>query len=532
MTATGPDTSAAEDPSAPAAPHLFSPPAARTQGSIALLWDKPPAWQHVDRYELLLDGKLVGSTSATDYTARDLAPGRMYSACVRAVLRGGAVSAHSEPVRVSTAAAGAVLEVTAFGAIGDGETLNTAAIQTAVDSCPPGGTVRVPRGVFRTGALFLKSDMTLLVDEGGVVLGSGDPADYPEVLCRWEGREVPSYASLVNAGTLGGPPLVNVTIAGRGTIDASGSLLRPRELAEAVGAPGRALAFRNVEGVYLLDVTVRHSPAWCVHFIYCDGVSVNHVQVHTKYDADGIPYPGIVNGDGINPDSSSHVYLFDTLIASQDDCIAVKSGCGTDGRRVNRPSENIRITNCRFRSGFGVAIGSEMSGGVRNVLVRDCTFEGVYSLASVKAPRGRGSVVENVRFEDITYTNHSPEHTDGKWFRGAVNIDQFYSHDLVDARTKAGLDESTPAVRDVTFRRITLETVAGNAIHLTGLPERSLENIRLIDICAVGRYGLKATHVTGLLLENVDVRSREDADYVLRDVTELTVAPRDAGRDH
>ena len=113
------------------------------------------------------------------------------------------------------------------------------------------------------------------------------------------------------------------------------------------------------------------------------------------------------------------------MIASQDDCIDIKSGAGAEGRRVGKPCENIRITGCSFKSGIGVVVGSEMSGGVRNVLVRDCDFENVLGCASLKTLRGRGGMVENIRYENIRCRNRDKTLCPTIWCRGAINIDFF-----------------------------------------------------------------------------------------------------------
>jgi polygalacturonase len=287
---------------------------------------------------------------------------------------------------------------------------------------------------------------------------------------RWEGLETTCYASLVNTQDTAGGRLQNISIAGPGKIDANGSALRKKELSEAAGKPGRAICIRYTDNVYLQDITVRQSPAWCVHLVYCNRVSVNGVGIYTKYDEEGNRYEGIVNGDGLNPDSCSDVFIFQSHIASQDDCIAIKSGRNAEGRAVGVPSQNVRVSNCRFTSGFGVAVGSEMSGGVRNVLVENCVFHNAFSVASIKAIRGRGSVIENVTYRDCTFINHSLEHRDCQWYRGALYIDNFYSNLTFDPHKAEPRDEGTPAIRNVLFQNITLDTVAGNAIYLTGLP--------------------------------------------------------------
>jgi exo-poly-alpha-galacturonosidase len=493
--------------------NLLSPPASQTDTSIALIWDKPLHASKIACYRVYVDDKFHGLCSCTDYTITGLEASRSYQVYVSAVLRNGVISQPSDTIIVSTKPKAEIFDITAFGAVADNQTVNTEAIQAAIDACSPGGKVYVPKGTFVTGAIFLKSNMTLYIEKGGVLLGSDHPADYPVMQYRWEGREQLCYASLVNTQEPAGGRLEYITIEGEGKIDANGEALFKKEMAEKKGFRGRAVCLRNVDHVYLKDITVRQSPAWCVHLIYCNQISVNNAKIHTKNDEYGKRYKDIFNGDGFNPDSSSDVYIFNTMIASQDDCIAIKSGRDEEGRRVGIPSQNIRITNCTFKSGFGIAVGSEMSGGVRNVRVSDCTFEDVYSIGTIKAPRGRGAVIENIRFEDCTLRNYSLEHKDCEWFRGAINIDQFYSHLEFDVDKEEEINEGTPIIRDIYMKNMVIDTHAGNAIFIAGLPESPLLNIHLENINAIGKYGLKASNVNGLVLKNVSVASREDNEY-------------------
>jgi exo-poly-alpha-galacturonosidase len=497
--------------------NLIAPPASQTETTIALVWDKPKKSSGVIAYRVYINGKMEAISKNTDYTVTSLACSQEYEAFICAILKNGEISLKSNTIKVSTKPEPELFDITSFGAVGDGSTMNTAAIQKAIDACTPGGKVYFPKGTFLTGAIFLKSNMTLYIEEGGVLLGSSDLNDYPLFKYRWEGLEAICYASLINTGVTDSEGLKNITIEGLGTINASGSILRKKVTAEIKAKPGRAVCLRNVDNVYLKDITVRQSPAWCVHLIYCNNVSVNNIKIHTKLDEFGNKY-NFPNGDGLNPDSTSNVYIFNSMIASQDDCIAIKSGRDAEGRKVGIPSENIRITNCEFRSGFGVAVGSEMAGSVRNVFVQDCDFQDAYSIGSIKAPRGRGGIVENIRYEDITFKNYDLSHRDCRWFRGAIYIDQFYSHETFDADKEEEFNEGTSIIRDITFRNIILDTITGNAIYLAGLLESPLQNIRLENVNAIGKYGLKANNIRGLVLDNVSVESREDENYVLNNV--------------
>jgi polygalacturonase len=486
---------------------LQSPEETWTDDSAALLWDKQ---EGAKEYTIFVNQIEAGHTCCTDYTLSGLKNNQTYETYIVAVMEGGEVY-KSNVIVIDTKSLSELFDITDYGAVGDGKTLNTEAIQNAIDHCTPGGKVYVPKGVFVTGALYLKSDMTLYLEEGSRLLGSDNLEDFPVMQYRFEGLETECYASLINTKEV--KRHQNITIAGSGTIDANGSLLRKKQLKELKGKPGRAICLRNVDGVYLQGITVRQSPAWCVHMIYCSHVSLNQVEIHTKYDEQGNKYEGMENGDGFDPDSCSYVNVFNSMIASEDDCIAIKSGRDREGREVGIPSEHIRVTNCRFKSGFGVAVGSEMAGCVRNVLVQDCTFENVYSAASIKAPRGRGAIIENIRYEDLTQFYHNDGHKDCKWFRGAINMDMFYSHDEFDIKTPEAVNDGTSIIRNVLMKNITVETVAGNAIYLAGLPESSLQDITFENIKGEGKYGMKAYNVKNLKLQNVVVTAKEEEDY-------------------
>ncbi len=369
-----------------------------------------------------------------------------------------------------------------YGASADGSVC-TEAIQRAIDLCERGSEVYVPEGTFVTGALFLKSGVTLYLEEGARLLGSGSADDFPIMTYRFEGREQLCYASLINTD---GAPYKDITIDGRGTIDANGAALFRQEMAEKKGARGRAVCVRNTENLTIRGVTIRQSPAWCVHLIYCKNVLIENIGVHTRFDENGRVYEGIFNGDGIDIDSCKKVIIRDSFIASQDDCIAVKSGKDAEGRRAGIPSEDIVISGCRFAHGFGVAIGSEMSGGVKDVYVLNCVFENTHSLASIKAVRGRGGYIRNIHYENCTHINRGTEFGDTKWFRGALYAGGFYGEDKFDADLPEPVNEGTPEVNGIYMKNLTVDTTAGNAVYICGLPEAPYKNIFLENVTARG----------------------------------------------
>lgn len=412
-----------------------------------------------------------------------------------------------------------IFDITDYGAVGDGKVLCTAAIQKAIDECCEGGTVLVPRGRFLSGAVFLKGGMTFKLDDGAVIVGSENTADYPVVHSRWEGIERERCASLIN--TKEGRHK-NLVITGAGTFDASGNVLRKKEQTEGRGAPGSCACISNVSGLTITKAVFRNCPSWCLHILYCDDVVIRDIEVHSKYDENGCAY-GVCNCDGIDIDSCKNVVIANSLIESQDDCIAIKSGKDEDGRRVGICTENVIISNCRFEYGFGVAVGSEMSGGVKDVAVRNCTFTDSFSIGSIKAPRGRGGVVENIVYSDCKLVNKSTEHKDCRWFRGGIYIDQYYSRDEFDVNEYCEPNEGTEVIKDILFNNIELETVGGNAVYLSGLAESRLKNIMLTNVKAKGVYGMKAYNIDGLTLKNVSVTADNGTAEVIGNVDNLII---------
>lgn len=396
--------------------------------------------------------------------------------------------------------------ITDYGAVSDGVSVCTAAIQKAIDLCDKGGIVYIPKGTFISGAVYLKSDMTLFLEDGAKLIGSDNIEDFPLKGYPYEGLDQLCYASLINTD---GAPHKNITIDGKGVIDANGVKLFHAEMKENRGKRGRAVCIRNTDNVVIKNVTLRQSPAWCLHLIYCENVLIDNIEVHSKYDEKGNKY-SIFNCDGIDIDSCKNVEIINSLIASQDDCIAVKSGRNEEGRRCSIPSENITIENCTFKSGFGVAMGSEMSGGVKDVFVRNCTFENAFSIASIKAIRGRGAYIKNIHYENCTLINRDEDLHDTQWFRGAIYADGFYGDEVFDADTPIEINEGTPIVDGIYLKDITLDTIGGNAIYLCGLPEMHFKNFYLENIKAHGKYGMKVKNIDNLQLINVDVISDED----------------------
>jgi polygalacturonase len=298
-----------------------------------------------------------------------------------------------------------------FGALGDGTTLCTQAIQAAIDKAQTlGGTVRFDPGVYLTGALFLKSGVNLQLDKGVRLLGSRDPAAYPILPTRVAGIEMPWPAALINVYRQ-----ENVRLEGEGTIDGDGKIwwdsywnLRrqydPRGLRWAADYDcqrPRLIQIFESSNISLLNLELRRSGFWTVHICYSEGIRVSDITIRNNEDGRG------PSTDGIDIDSSSNVVVEHADIACNDDAICIKAGRDWDGLRVARPTENIVIRDCTVRDGAaGITFGSETSGGFRNIEVTG--LRAMFPVAvgmRFKSSRTRGGTIENIRIRDVHLQN-------------------------------------------------------------------------------------------------------------------------------
>lgn len=301
-------------------------------------------------------------------------------------------------------------DITKYGASGDGKTLNTRYIQDAIDACSKdgGGIVIVPAGKFITGAIFLKQGVNFSIEKDGVLKGSVNQSDYPQINTRWEGEERVWTSALINIIDIN-----NVELSGDGTIDGSGTewpgfgrqnTQQRQQLSQAardsimrlprLGRP-RLICFQNCTKVRISDLNLRNQAVWCLHILYCRDVIVKNLNIRAAHT--------IPSSDGIDVDSSSGVTITSCFIDVNDDCISIKSGKDANGLLVNRPSENILVKKCRFGYGHGgVAMGSETSGGIRNVKIRNCDIDsGNWAPIRFKTQPSRSGVVENIVYRNI-----------------------------------------------------------------------------------------------------------------------------------
>jgi polygalacturonase len=412
--------------------------------------------------------------------------------------------------------------ITDNGAVGDGTTVNTKAIQDTIDKCAAakgGGVVVVPKGTFRSGSIFLKQGVNLLVEKDGVLKGTTNPDDYPQIKSRWEGTEEMYTASLVNAEGVTG-----LEISGEGTIDGAGdewmakSGFRravpqgpgaapvaagtppPTQAPGAAGLPPnpanlvnglpamrhgrpRLIGIQNSKDVRIGGLYLHNQAIWCLFVLYSQNVEIDGVTIAAEHN--------IPSSDGIDIDSSKHVHINHVYVEDGDDCISIKSGKDADGLRVNRPAEDILIENSHFAYGQGgVAMGSETSGGIRNVTTLNCLFDsGNWAPIRFKSQPSRGGVVENITYKDIVL--HGT--------RQAFEMNMEWR--MVGPR----LPDSNPlpVMRNIRIINVTGDVMSVGAIH--GLPGSPIQGVTFENCRITAQRGFRLDHARSVDLKGLAI---------------------------
>lgn len=442
---------------------------------------------------------------------------------------------------VALAASAKRYVVSEHGAIGDGTTVNTAALQAVIDRCASdgGGTVVVPKGTFLSGALFFKQGVNLLIEKEGVLKSTAAMTDFPIIYTRWEGIERYWTSAFLNFIGVNG-----VTVSGEGLIDGSGDTfvaLNPRfprsrpaqpagpgqvsdvaqtqrapvpaaapapapepplpKIADVYGAtlpttaalhiapdranlppinaagvriprgqpsPPRAVVFQNSKNVRVSGVGLKNQARWGWVFVYCEDVVAENLVIRAEHN--------IPSSDGMDIDSCRRVLVTGCDIDCNDDCISIKSGKDEDGRRVNRPSEDIIIEKTRFAYGHGgAAMGSETSGGIRNVEIRDCVAEADnWAPIRFKTQPSRGGVVENITFRNIELRNTRQAFEFNLEWNMRINI--------------SGATRIPPTVRNVKLINVHGRARSGGIIH--GLPDSFIDGVRFENCVVSAERGL------------------------------------------
>ena len=351
-----------------------------------------------------------------------------------------------------------------------------------------GGVLNVPAGVYPTGSIRLYDNMTLNVESGARIAFLQDDKAFPLIIGEYEGRVGLVYQSCIYA-----KDAKNITVTGYGTLDGQGEywwkiahtpkLLYPRP---------HLVCFHNCEHVVLENLTLVNSPVWTVHPLRCRHVVVRGLNIKNPYESP--------NTDGIDPDGCQDVRISDCTIDVGDDCIAIKSG--TEKTPERDCSERIIITNCHFVHGHGgVVLGSEMSGGVRNVVVSSCIFSGTDRGIRLKTRRGRGGVVEGIQLTNLYMENVVCPFVFNMYYGGRIAKpeEKFYWD-----KAPQPVDEGTPALRDVSITGVRVRGATACAAFFYGLPEMPVEGVSLRDV--VVEMGDGYVEEAGMMANSPDLR--------------------------
>jgi polygalacturonase len=372
------------------------------------------------------------------------------------------------------------LNVRTFGARGDGETKDTDAFQKALDECSSvgGGEVLVPAGNYLIGSIALKSNTTLRLEKDAILSGSPELNDYPVIKARWEGRTVDAHRALISADGA-----KNIAVVGPGTIAGNPDL------------GGRAMPRRpcviepiNCTDVRLEDFSVKQKHMWAVHPTYCENLSIKNLTIRTTE----------TNGDGIDIDSCKHVRIDNCDIESGDDCIAIKSGRGMEGYRMAKPTEDVLITNCTLTGLMYacIGIGSESSGGIRNVRVEHCKLPASAKFAiHIKSRSDRGAFMDDLSFKDIEIGNA----------RGGFLRLNLTSTGIADPEPVTG-DEGIPSAKNYSFVDIKIQK-CGTLVDARGIsPVKPLDGLTIENLSGTCSKGMTLANINHAVLKNIQVQ--------------------------
>ena len=460
-----------------------------------------------------------------------------------------------------------VVSINECGGVGNGIALNTKAFENAINrlSAKGGGTLMVPFGVWLTGPIELKSNIELHLSKGAIILFTSDFNAYPLVKAVFEGQNTYRCQSPIS-----GKDLTNIAITGEGTINGAGQAWRPlkkvkvtEEYWNSVIKSGGVLVnkeywlptikikkaedllknkqfsfsslsnnqldsvkdyFRpvlvslvNCKNIYLQGVLFENSPSWNIHPLMCENLLIDNVYIKNPAYAQ--------NGDGIDIESCKNVIMLNSTVDAGDDAICLKSGKDEEGRLRAKPTENVIVDNCKvFKGHGGFVVGSEMSGGVRNVMVSNCSFMGTNAGLRFKSGRGRGGIVENVYVRnicmfDIVFDSFVFDLYYGSKNETELNADSSLQNPDIKLPEVTG---ETPVFRNIFIENIISQN-ANRAMLFNGLPEMNIKNIQIKDTKISSRYGAQIVESDGIVLNNVEIMPKEGPALILDDVKNLKI---------
>jgi polygalacturonase len=375
-----------------------------------------------------------------------------------------------------------------YGARADGTTKDTAAIQHAIDACAGqgGGTVHLSSGTYLSAPIVLKSNITLQLDEGAMLLGSPDHADYPQAT----EMRLPDLQPLVSA--VGAE---HITIIGEGIIDGNGESwwqeARTQHDAGVLGNHPRPklIILDHCQHVRVEGVTIQNSPMWQLVPYYSDDVTIRNVKILAPQHSP--------NTDAIDPFSSSHVTIDHVYSDVGDDNIAIKSGA-INSLGPDAPSRDIVITDCTFMHGHGLSVGSEIAGGAQNITAERIHFEGTDNGIRIKANRDRGNDVSHLLFRDIVMTD----------VKNALIISEYYPKVIpTEDNTAQPVTRLTPHFHDIVLNHVTAQgSLTAGAI--VGLPESPVRDVVLRNVEIGAHTGLIVGYAN-LTEEHVQIEAEQ-----------------------
>ncbi|GHN02329.1 glycoside hydrolase [Cytophagales bacterium WSM2-2] len=458
-----------------------------------------------------------------------------------------------------------------FGAVPGGSTNNTKAFADAIDAISKkgGGKVIIPRGIWLTGPIQLKSNINLYSEEGALIIFSKNYDEYPLIETSFEGLNTVRCLSPIY-----GKGLENIAITGRGVFDGSGEAWRPVKKSKLTGDEWKKLtasggllneakntwyptekslkgaratenfnvpsnlkskeewesvkdflrpvmvSLVNCKRVMLDGPTFQNSPAWCLHPLMSEEVTLRNLTVRNPWYSQ--------NGDGLDLESCKNVVIEKCNFDVGDDAICFKSGKDKDGRLRAMPTQNVIVDNCIVYHGHGgFVVGSEMSGGVKNVKVANCTFIGTDVGLRFKSTRGRGGVVENIYIDNISMIDIPAEALLFDLYYGGNSPVPTVEEKTIDKEKLAAMvppvTEETPAFNNIFINNVMCKG-AGRAVFLQGLPEMNLKNIKLNNVRIEADKGIEIVDADGIEMKNVFVSATKGPAVQMKNVKNTSFA--------